>query len=73
MPNKKTTTTEDVAKQPKKYKRWIVSGVKVTLALAFLIAGLDLAGYVAITSEVKLALAALNGITGIWILLSNVR
>lgn len=69
-------TKAAVAVEPKRgenAKRLLVAAIKITIALSFLVAGLDLAGYIGLAKDAKLVLAALDGITGIWILLSNVR
>lgn len=54
-------------------KQYATSTVKVALALAFVIAAMNLAGYLQLSAVAKEVLAAINGVTGIWILISNVR
>jgi hypothetical protein len=54
-------------------KRYAQSTIKVALALAFVIAALNLGGYIQLSSFAKEVLAVINGLTGIWILVSNVQ
>jgi hypothetical protein len=50
-----------------------VATVKVILALAFLVAALNLGGYLLLSDLAKNILAVIVGFTGVWILVSNVR
>ncbi len=72
---KKSTEKTAEQKSPKGavLKQYAQSTIKVALALAFVIAALNLGGYLQLGSIAKEVLAVINGLTGIWILVSNVR
>lgn len=70
---KKEITPVLVTKKTETAKGYAQSTIKVALALAFVIAALNLGGYLQLSSVAKEVLAGVNGLTGIWILISNVR
>jgi hypothetical protein len=74
--NKGTATMKKEITTPTKQQivmGYAISAVKVSLALAFVAAALNLGGYLQLNSIAKEILAAISGLMGIWILISNVR
>jgi hypothetical protein len=71
--NKPNKTEQPATKRGDHAKHYAVATVKVAFALAFLLAAGSLAGYFSLNAITKEILAGLNGILGIWILISNVR
>lgn len=72
---KATTPTPVVETSNKKtlIRQYAQSTIKVALALAFVVAALNLGGYLQLSALAKEILAVINGLTGVWILISNVR
>lgn len=68
-----TPAVEQKANNKSVAKQYAQSTIKVALALAFVIAALNLGGYLQLSAIAKEVLAGINGLTGIWILISNVQ
>lgn len=69
----KEVAVEEKANKKTLIRQYAQSTIKVALALAFVVAALNLGGYLQLSALAKEILAVINGLTGVWILISNVR
>lgn len=69
----KEVAVEEKTNKSSVAKQYAQSTIKVALALAFVVAALNLGGYLQLSAVAKEILAVINGLTGVWILVSNVR